>query len=52
MFSFLTSPKDFLQVSLVVTKVMDEQTGSPGTNPENNGQRNGEEVRAEHADIK
>lgn len=26
---------------------MDEQTGSPGANAENNGQRNGDEVRAE-----
>lgn len=48
----LTSPTDFLQVSPAVIEVMDEQAGSPGANTENNGQRNGDEVRAEHADIK
>ncbi len=31
---------------------MDEQTGSPGANTENNGQRNGDEVGTEHTDIK
>lgn len=30
---------------------MDEQTGSPGANADNNCQRNGDEVRGEHTDI-
>lgn len=30
---------------------MDEQTGSPGANADNNSQRNGDEVRGEHTDI-
>lgn len=30
---------------------MDEQTGSPGANTENNSQKNGDEVRAEPVDI-
>lgn len=31
---------------------MEEQTGSPGANTDNNNQRNGDEVRAENSDIK
>lgn len=31
---------------------MEEQTGSPGANTDNNSQRNGDEVRAETSDIK
>lgn len=46
-FPILTSPTVLNKVSPVVIDVMDEQTGSPGANTENNGQRNGEEVRAE-----
>lgn len=43
-FPVLTSLSAFPLVTPVVIKVMDEQTGSPGTNAENS-QRNGEEVR-------
>lgn len=35
----------------VVIEVMDEQTGSPGANTENNSQKNGDEVRAKPVDI-
>lgn len=52
MFPIVTNPTVFLQISPVVIEVMDEQTGSPGANAENNSQRNGDEVRAEHTDIK
>lgn len=31
---------------------MDEQTGSPGANTDNNSQRNGDEVRGESTDMK
>lgn len=52
MFSILTSSTVIVQISPVGLEVMDEQTGSPAANPDNNSQRNGDEVRGEHTDIK
>lgn len=52
MFPILTSPSVILQISRVDLGVMDEQTGSPAANPDNNSQRNGDEVRGEHTAIR
>lgn len=50
-FLFRHLPHSLLQVCAVIIEVMDEQTGSPGANTENNSQKNGDEVKAEPVDI-